>query len=248
MHTIYHSEKSGKIYLPASNKNHFHNQTHYQHSYMKSYLSNQQQQTEKLTSLIEALQAHTLLAQDYQKDKIDKMEQNLTNHHVLTGELSEKLSILNEQTNSIYAQLTDMEQIQAKQKEIIHEESLRNTALFDQIINQDRDISHLTEKTDEFSILANEVKEKMHQSEVIYTKLEEKLILQEVFHQTILENIEDTNGNVSKLSRQLDHIKEVIFERIHYLTSKLEENMKSIARPVQRFFIKLDQQEKDEKL
>ena len=238
---------TSRVYLPTHSKNELNNQSHYQHNYLQSFLINQQQHKEDLSLLISKFHEHSVQLQNHQLSKINDLDDKLTSSDIVARDLHDKLAFLEEQTNLINEQLQFIESSSVEQKELAQEEALRHTALFDQIIHQDRDISFLTEKMNEFNELAGEWKEKLVDSESLYAKVEEKLSIQEVFHKTILENIEETNGNVSKLSRQMEYIKEIIFERVHFLADKVEENLKSIAQPVQRFFFKVDKEDQDKR-
>lgn len=105
-------------------------------------------------------------------------------------------------------------------------------------------ISNLTETLEDFKQSTAALQEKINQTEETQQHIEEKLELQEIFQKTVLEKVEDTDGKISKLSRQMDYLKEVIFERIEFLAAKFEDNLKSIVIPVQKFFIKTNEKEK----
>ncbi|HWJ79802.1 MAG TPA: hypothetical protein VNR61_17200 [Niallia sp.] len=240
-----HPNKSSKIYFPTNPTTISNNQTHYQQNYLKAYLIDQQKKNEELTNIITDFHEHTIQSQDSQLAQIHTINDKLQVNDSITKDLLQHLSNLNEQTNNIYEQIHVLENASNEQKKLILEEAIRHTALFDQILYQDRDISILTDKMKEFNEIAVEMREKLNHIDSAYETVEEKLTLQEIFHETILENLEETNGNVNKLRRQMDYLKEIIFERANYLTKKLEEYINSLKLPVQRFFVKLDKEEQE---
>ena len=237
------SNKTSNVYLPVHPKNELNNQSHYEYNYLQTYLINQQKQNKELSTILSTFQEYSIQSQDHQLNKINDIDYKLQQNDFLTKDLFHKLANLDEQTRFITKQLESMEKSSAEQKELVLEEAMRHTALFDQILYQDRDISFLTDKMNEFNQLAVEIKERLEHTDTVNEKIKEKLTLQEVFHETILENLEDTNGNVNRLTRQMEHIKEIIFERVHYLADKVEDNLKGITQPVQRFFIKTNKKD-----
>jgi chromosome segregation ATPase len=243
MPTNEHTEPSPKVYLPKLPAESFNNQSRFQHNYLQEYLLNQKRQNENLSTLVTKFQEDSFERQEEHFRQISAISSKMEVNDSVTNELLTRLSALDQETSKIEEQLESLVSLSKEQKEIMKEESLRHTALFDQLTFQEQDISLISQKMDEFNHLASEMKTKFDETETSYHNISEKLDLQEVFHQTILESMEETNGNVNKLSRQIEHMKEILFERVHYLAEKIENNVKSIAQPIHRFFL---QSEKDE--
>lgn len=238
-----HIEPSSKVYLPKLPAESLNNQSHFQHNYLQDYLINQKLQNENLATLVTKFQEDSIERQEKHSKQINAIGFKLELNDSVTKELLTQFASLDEETSKIEEQLDSLVLLSKEQKEAMKEESLRHTALFDQLTFQEQDISLISKKMDEFNHLASEMKTKFDETETSYHNISEKLDIQEIFHQTILESIEETNGNVNKLSRQIEHMKEILFERVHYLAEKLENNVKSIAQPIQRFFL---QSKKDE--
>ncbi|WP_400247892.1 hypothetical protein AB3U99_12235 [Niallia sp. JL1B1071] len=234
---------ASKVYLPKLPAESLNNQSHFQHNYLQDYLLTQKLQNEYLATLVTKFQEESMKKQEKYFKQINAIDSKLQLNDSVTKELLANLAVLDEETSKIEEQLDFLVTLSKEQKEIMNEETLRNTALFDQLTFQEQDISLIAKKMDEFNDLATEMKTKMDETESSYHNISEKLDIQEIFHQTILESMEETNGNVNKLSRQIEHMKEILFERVHFLAEKIENNVKSIAQPIQRFFL---HSEKDE--
>ncbi|CAI9392033.1 hypothetical protein ACTQ5K_22005 [Niallia sp. Sow4_A1] len=234
---------NSKVYLPKLPAESLNNQSHFQQNYLQDYLLTQKLQNEYLATLVTKFQEESLEKQEKHFKQINAIDSKLQLNDSVTKDLLTKLAVLDEDTAKIEEQLASLVTLSKEQKEIINEESLRNTALFDQLTFQEQDISLIAKKMDEFNDLATDMKTKLDETESSYHNISEKLDIQEIFHKTIIENIEETNGNVNRLSRQIEHMKEILFERVHFLAEKIENNVKSIAQPIQRFFL---HSEKDE--
>lgn len=231
---------SSKVYLPKLPAETLNNQSHFQQNFLQDYLLNQRIQSEHLTTLLKSFQEESFERQENHFRQISEIDYKLELNDSISQDLLEKLAVLDKETSKIEEQLDFLAQLAQEQKEITSEETLRQTALFDQLLFQEKDISTISSKMDNFNHLATEMKTKLDETESSYQQISKKLDIQEIFHQTLLESMEETNGNVNKLSRQIEHVKEILFERVHYLSEKIENNLKSIAQPIQRFFLHSD--------
>ncbi|PAD27702.1 hypothetical protein CHH62_01175 [Niallia circulans] len=216
MPTKEHHSNSSKVYLPKLSAESLNNQSHFQHNYLQEYLFKQHKQNEQLMTLWYKFQEDLIEKQKKHLQHFNEIDSKLELNDSATKELLTKITDLDNETSTIEAQLDTLILLAEEQKELTREE---------------------------FNQLAADVKTKITETETNYQHIAEKLDLHEIFQQTLLESMKETTGSVNKISRQLDHLKEVIFERVHYLAEKIENNIKSISQPIQRFFVS---SEKDE--
>ncbi|MEK4747541.1 hypothetical protein NST77_08295 [Niallia sp. FSL W8-0177] len=238
-----HHSNSSKIYLPKLSAESLNNQSRYHHNYLQEYLFKQHKQNEQLMTLWNKFQEDSIEKQKKHLQQFNEIDSKLELNDSATKELLTKFTALDNETSKIEEQLDTIILLAQEQKDLTEEESLRQTALFDQLSFQEKDIAMISNKMEDFNQLATDVKTKITETETNYQHIAEKLDLQEIFQQTLLESMKETTGSVNKISRQLDYLKEFIFERIHYLAEKIENNIKSISQPIQRFFVS---SEKDE--
>ncbi|MDQ0184395.1 hypothetical protein ACFOST_04700 [Cytobacillus kochii] len=71
--------------------------------------------------------------------------------------------------------------------------------------------------------------------------IKDKIETQDIYHQSVMEKLESQDALNEKLSRQIDHLKSIIFERTAYLT----ENFKSLISPVKSFFVHHEEKSKN---
>lgn len=71
--------------------------------------------------------------------------------------------------------------------------------------------------------------------------IKDKIETQDIYHQSVMEKLESQDALNEKLSRQIDHLKSIIFERTAYLT----ENFKSLISPVKSFFVHHEEKNKN---
>jgi hypothetical protein len=141
-----------------------------------------------------------------------------------------------------------------KQEEVYHnllnkiekEESVKE-AILDSLMLQEAATNKLSQKLANQEQLYNGLLARLESQEKLFTKLAEKLALQEVFHQTLMEKLEQQEAANFKVERQLDSLKENMFERFAYMTEKVENNFKHMFRILIRFFTRQDKHHKQAK-
>lgn len=234
---------SSKVYLPKLPAESLNNQSHFQHNYLQEYLFKQQKQNEQLMTLWNDFQEASIKRQKMHFQQFNEIDAKLELNDLATKELLTKFASWDNETSQLEEQLDTLLLLAQEQKESTREETLLQTALFDQLSFQEKDISMISNKMEEFNQLATDVKAKITETETNYRQIAEKLDMQEIYQQAILEKMDETNGSVNKISRQLDHLKEVIFERVHYLAEKIENSIKSISQPIQSFFVSSEKNE-----
>jgi hypothetical protein len=71
---------------------------------------------------------------------------------------------------------------------------------------------------------------RLESQEKLYQKLAEKLELQNVFHETVIQRLEVHEASQYKMMRQLDSLKETIFERCAYIVDTMKQALHSLFR------------------
>ena len=100
---------------------------------------------------------------------------------------------------------------------------------------------------EELVVKENEsIAEQTRKQEELYEEFSNKLNLQEVYHNTVMERLDQQEGLIKKLSGELDHLRSVIYERASHIIEKVESNISRMAKPIQRFFVNTEEKEKVE--
>jgi len=214
------------------------NQKSYHQNYLQSHLEKQKEAAANLS---------LLLAQLEQKMEIAAKETNLKIDHQKTAAL-ELLSDVQEHrfaTESVQNELQSIKTAIQQNNETLDKEEMMNHAILEQLSFQEQAITSLSSQIQEYSQVNMDVKEKADKTEEMYQEITEKLDIQEVFHQTIIEKMEKHDAYFSKIIRQLDMLKAMIFERVHFITEKIESNIEAFAKPVQHFFLQKEKKDND---
>lgn len=215
--------------------------------------------------------------------KIEKQDAFLTGFLEMMHErakendlMSKRLAVLEGINKEILETLENQEQV--------------NQKIFEQVSCQEAATQALSRKFDKFEAFSEEALSNFKAQEEMKAELSKKLDVQEVFHTTVMERLDQQFASFSeeaekkfktqeqlkeelnkklqeqeqasksimerlhrqeaiteKISRQLDHLKTVVYERASHLTDRFEKSIKQLAKPVHSFFVSQEEKAKDGK-
>ena len=234
------------VYLPETNITAATSQTVYHYNFLQAYLTEQQSKNEELTMKLEDLFLQGNVNNKAQAEKIQYVEELLFAQEVLSKAILDEAMRSQNDMKAILHSAQQTERLAEETEKKLMEEQLVHTAILDQFTIQENAINTLSKTLVDFKHSSDTLSAKMSDAEEAQQKIEGKLDLQEVLQKTLLEKMEDTDAKISKISRQMEHLKGVIFERVQFLANKLEDNMKSFITPVHSFFVKENEKENTE--
>lgn len=235
------------VYTPDLPSDIFHNQSLFHQNYLQTTMNKQLLMNEDINQSISLLQSHMQNTDMEQFQKLDTISQNMHKQDVVLNELIQQHSTHQNQTKEMIEKMTTLENASTENKKWFDQESDIHHAILDQLAFQDTAISTLNNKMTELKILSEELINHLEKAETFQKNVNEKLDMQEIIQQTITDQISETDASLNKVMMQLDALKAIIFERIHYLSEKIEANFVKITKPVQKFFVQLDDKEKSKK-
>lgn len=144
----------------------------------------------------------------------------------------------------ILNRLDDLEKRNNLILESLEKESLINQALLDQVSFQHASTEALTAKIEKFEAFSHDLTEQLTKQEDVYVELSKKIEVQEIFHTTVMERLNDQEAIIQKISRQLDHLRSSLYERVSHLGEKIEKGFVHLLKPVQSYFIQNGEKEK----
>lgn len=236
-----------RVYTPDLPSDIFHNQSLFHQNFLQTTMNKQLLMNEDINQSISLLQSHMQNTDMEQFQKLDTISQNMHKQDVVLNELIKQHSTHQNQTKEMIEKMTTLENASTENKKWFDQESDIHHAILDQLAFQDTAISTLNNKMTELKILSEELINHLEKAETFQKNVNEKLDMQEIIQQTITDQISETDASLNKVMMQLDVLKAIIFERIHYLSEKIEANFVKITKPVQKFFVQLDDKEKSKK-
>lgn len=232
------------------------NQKTFRLNYLQEILQQQQLTTSQLSVAYEELDHEVT---ESFKDMNHNLQRASAKQH---QDLSKLFNRLDRQEQLIYNFLEAMKAQEAGNEIILHrlhelekrnqlilenleKESLINQALLDQVACQHASTEALTGKITQFESFSHDLTKQLNEQETVYEELSKKLEVQEVFHSTVMERLDQQEAIVQKISRQLDNLRSSLYERVSYLSEKMESGFKQLLKPVQSYFI--NEKEKNKK-
>ena len=124
--------------------------------------------------------------------------------------------------------------------EKINRDELLNQAILTKLAQLD-DFSNLFgNKLSHLEDVSNEICFKINDQLHSHSQLNDKLAIQDVYHQTILERLDQQDATSHKINYQLENLKAIVFERIGDLAEKVETQGKLTYKYLTSLFSKND--------
>ncbi|MCQ6275472.1 hypothetical protein JMM81_10935 [Bacillus sp. V3B] len=213
---------------------HASNQEFAKYNYLTELLNEQKKANMELMRSITELKSRYRQQEVAQKDQwnqikyqINDLKMSNLHHEEFESQLGQRLETLDEKSSYL------QEVVESKNfvaKSILEE--------INRLSESDREIAdRLKESEVSNQVLSAQLNEQMdHQKEIT-----EKLSIQEEHQVDVLKRLDTQEALTEKISRQLNHIRSIIFERTNYLAIKLEEGYKLTASHVYKLMHGNDQ-------
>ncbi|KAB2330208.1 hypothetical protein F7731_20725 [Cytobacillus depressus] len=231
------------------------NQDSFRVNYLQEVLQQQEAINRKLSDAYEEIDVqltesfkdmHQILKRSsskQDKDIVDIMIR-LENQEEMMQQFLGKMHNQESNNKIILDRLSELEKRNIQIAESLKNESLINQAILDQVSVQHASTEALAGKINEFESIAENFSGQLMKQETIYEEISKQLEVQEVFHTTVMQRLDEQEALVQKIGRQLDNFRSVFFERVTYLSDKMESGIRQLVRPVKSYFIQPEEKEK----
>lgn len=214
------------------------NQETYRVNYLQEVLDKQTQLNQSLSNSVDHVNHMLAMSTSAQNNQFHQVLQELSKNHELTKIFQEALEKQASKNDLILERLAKLEENNMAIVQKMESGGMITEAILNQQSFQDAHLEKLASKMDHYELQSNELSLQLAKQGEIYEELTEKLELQEVFHNTVMERLDQQESLIQKISRELDHLRTVIFERTTHLVDKFESSLNKLVQPVQKYFIK----------
>ncbi|WP_264739237.1 hypothetical protein [Cytobacillus firmus] len=285
------SNEGGNPKLYLSHSDTVSNQGTYRLNFLQEVLKEQQTVNTRISETYENMK-NQLDDSFSDMSKLVKKAAGKQNNHIehLTAKLEKQdafltgfLEMMNQrgkENDTLNKRLAALEEINKAIMETIENEEPVNQKILEQVSCQEAATQALSRKFDKFDAFSEEAVSNFKAQEEMKAELSKKLDVQEVFHNTVMERLEQQFAAFSeeaekkfktqeqmkeelnkklgvqeqasnsimerlnrqeaiteKISRQLDNLKSVVYERASHLSERFEKSFKLLAKPVHSFFV-----------
>lgn len=181
------------------------------------------------------------LVSDSKKEQVKLYSQiikELENHKQQTAPLIDNAANQEVMYRSLLNRFIRMEEINHQLLKRFEDDEFINQGIIDQLTFQDTAIKQLSIKIEQYGGLQNNLTERIDEQTKINEDILKTLELQEAFHTTVLERLENQEAHSQKLSRDIDHLKSTLHERISFVVEKIEDHYRQIISFVTHLFTK----------
>ncbi|XQY90212.1 hypothetical protein ACNRWW_11720 [Metabacillus sp. HB246100] len=214
------------------------NQQHFRKNYLEEYLKSQEQTNQKFKEAsIEASKRldevsqdqlaqyfHVLSCIEEQENRTQPIYESVNKQEHIYQDLLNRFNKIEKFNEGFMKKANDDQQFQE--------------TIINQLTLQDITIHKLLKKFDDYEKqqinLYEEIEKQKNTNDVIGNSLE----IQEAFHQTIFEKLEQQDALNHKTASEVEHLKTALFERVNFVVEKLEAQYKHLTNYVGQFFKK----------
>ncbi|UAL50136.1 hypothetical protein MGI18_14690 [Bacillus sp. OVS6] len=227
-----------KAYLTIPAKASTSNQEFFRVNYMQEFLKHQQHVNTGLSHAADTLNSLLHESRSEQAQHFHAVYRQLEKQEAATSPL---LSNIETQQSASRIMSERLENLEKSNKELMIKllsEGHISQAIIDQLTFQDQSIKELSGRFKTYESLQEKIIDQLDSHAVLKEQIKDRLELQEVFHQSVIERISHQEALTEKISRDIDHLKSVIYERVSYIAEKVEENFKVTKEYIFNLFSK----------
>lgn len=217
---------NSKAYITIPVEMNSSNQTFLRVNYMQEFIKNQQFVNTELSNA--AMNVNNVLqeSRSEQTQQFNSIYNQLEKQEAVTTPLLTNIETQQTFSKMMSERLTALEKLNTDVLKKIQNEDHISQAIIDQLTLQDQSIRDLAGRFKSYEGLQETMAGQLDLHVELEEQINEKLQMQEVFHQSVMERISHQEALTEKVSRDLDHLKTVVFERVSYLAEKVEDHFK----------------------
>lgn len=218
------------------------NQKEYRKNYLQQILMEQAQISDSLKNSVEDVRKSLQRTNALQNDQNKFMIQKLHSHDQFYERIEAYFQNQERTNEFLLNRLTLLEGKNEAILEKIEAERLLTEAILDQQSIHDQVLHKLKANVDEEESVIDQLKKQ----DELFDQFNSKLELQQIFHNTVMERLDQQEGLIKKIIGELNHLRSVIYERASHIAEKMEDNFHRITKPIQHFIVNKDKKEKVE--
>ncbi|EIJ78137.1 hypothetical protein PB1_11274 [Bacillus methanolicus PB1] len=214
------------------------NQNLFHLNYVSQFIEQQQSVNQQLNDSFQEVNGLLKNAKSEQTNYFEEVLNRFEHQETFSEHLASLLKKHEQTSRVILERLHELEQLQKGIEKQAVGEGLVHQAILDQLSFQDQRFEGLATKLEEYGRLNQEFKHQLENQQSIFNDISQKLNNEEIYHKTVMERLDQQDALSHKLLRQLDHLKENIFERFSQISEQLQLHFRISASYFISFFSK----------
>lgn len=230
MYVLFDKDKylRSKVFTPKKPANDS-NQQSYRLNFLNEFMSNQLKQNDEINQSINQIVETVNTTHQVHEKKIDQVLQNHHQQKKQSDYFLEKVENYDKTTEEILTSLDDIKNYQDQLNGSIASEQLLNQAILDQLNYQDQQLRQTNSQLVNYVNLAGQLSEQLIYQEQLLKEMEQKLQVQDIYHQTVMTKLDNQDAMNDKILRQLEHLKSIVYERVNIIVEKVETSFQSTS-------------------
>ncbi|MEC2077732.1 hypothetical protein [Metabacillus fastidiosus] len=221
------------------------NQRYFRLNYMKEFVKEQQAMNKDLTDAANEVNDLIHKTRDEQVEHFYDLYKHLEEQKAVTSPLLSDMETQKLTSEQMINQLHDLEKQNEELLKKLEAENQISQVIVDQLTIQDKSFTDFSRRIKESEEIQQSLTEQLDQQIHLNEQMKEKLSLQETFHESVIERINNQEAQTEKVTRDLENLKAIVFERISHVVEKIEENYKLSKDFIVHLFSKQNEHEEE---
>ncbi|WP_028401445.1 hypothetical protein [Ectobacillus panaciterrae] len=210
------------------------NQVFARHNFLTELLNEQQKANVALTKSIAELKTRYEQIEETQTIQWNHVKNQMSNLTVSSHHREEFESQMMQRLNSL-------DEKNANLQAVLENESVLKRSILDQINTLSESNQEIASHLEKNKAANQQLSLQLNEQLELQKEVADKLSNQEEFQAGVLKRLDNQEALTEKISRQLNHIRSILFERANYLAMKLEDGYKLTSSYVSKLMTGSDQ-------
>jgi predicted metal-binding transcription factor (methanogenesis marker protein 9) len=200
------------------------NQESFRLNYLSDFISNQVEQNIQINHSIGQVIQMVNTNHQVQDNKMDQIIKENQFQKEKSEVFLEKVESHEKTAENILLSIEKISNHHDQLNQSIKNEQLLNQAILDQLSFQDTQLRNTNNQLENYVTLANQLSEQLISQEKLLIEMEQKLQVQDIYHQTVMKKLDNQDAVNEKILRQIDHLRSVVYESVSEVIDKLEKS------------------------
>jgi hypothetical protein len=221
---------------------HTSNQSTHRRNYLTEFLKEQKTFNKQLLDSFEQVNLDLKNSNSKQSSQLAKVLTKLANQDELHQQSLESIKSQEKPLHNMVAKLNQVDKNSEGLVKKIEMDGFINQAIMDELKSQNQTNHRMIRKLDDYETTYQDLIVQEKKQYDLFGELSERIKIQEAFHETIMNDLSHQKEVTQKITKQLDHFKAFVFEKIVPFIEKID-GIVSRSEVFQRIFINNEKKE-----
>ncbi|RSK51644.1 hypothetical protein [Bacillus canaveralius] len=226
MNLFLNGQLEPRLYIQEVPENETSNQTIFQRNLLADFIEEQQAINTMINQSVQHVDSSLKSSATEQKLYFEGMFTRIDDQELFALQMLDLLQNQEVVNQKVLQRLELLEKFNNQVSKNIESDEAINQAIFDQLSFQDDSLKGLAHKLEKSEELSEGLAKQLESQQEMEKEILNKLNTEEIYHRTVMERLDEQDALTHKVMRQLEFLRESLFEQVLSLKEKLEKHFK----------------------